>query len=425
MILYPSKRKLIPVSLYLLFVSISISATAQKNLIDGYIVKRDGDSLRGQIDYRDWGANPSYIDFFEKGSGKSVEFSAEDLRAFGVNADRYESHRVRIYPYVLHPETLTSQQEIPAPFDTTVFLQVVTAGRMSLWEYRQSNGLNYFFVSGEAGRPDQLRMITRITNDNGDISFEQLPAFRDQLIGRMSDCDAVQSRIRKSDYDEASLRKLVFSYNNCGKDVLPPAPATPHSGAIRLFPFAGFVSSKVNFAGGSDPTAQQHYPSSNGVTAGIGALIVLPRYREQFSFVVDVGWQHIQSVSDSGQESTYINAVGHLDYSIIMLETLFRYSYPTEKVRPFIEAGMANGTDFGLNCYQTAYNHLYNPPQVYKDQMLGGGFRRFQSGWILGVGVGARHWSLEGRFERNNGISNLLSISSATTSASVLLAYYL
>src|SRR5215469_3789841 len=122
MTLYPFGRKRI-LSLFLLLICFSASLYAQKNLLDGYIVKKNGDSLRGLIDYRDWGINPQYIDFLVKNSEKSIPFSADDLRAFGVNGDRYESYHLHISPYVLHPENLTSQLDIPTPYDTTVFLQ--------------------------------------------------------------------------------------------------------------------------------------------------------------------------------------------------------------------------------------------------------------------------------------------------------------
>lgn len=417
-------RKTILLPFLLLFSCFAVRSTAQKNFIDGYVVKKNGDSLRGLIDYRDWGASPHYIDFQNNGDQTVEKFGARDIRAFGMKGERYESFGVRFYPFSLHPDSLTSLNDMVTPYDSTVFLQVLTAGsRMTLWEYRLPPNQNYFFVSGAGGRPEQLRIVTRVTDNNGSTFFQQLPVFRDQLTIKMGDCAAVQARIGHTDYSEAPLRKLVFSFNNCGKDTMENREKVTNGGAVRVFPFVGFASTTVKFQGPDDPAGFQHYPVSNSLTAGIGALFILPRNRERYSILVDVGWQHVHSVSDSAR-ATYVTAIGHMEYSLLMAETLLRYRFPSSRWRPFIEGGMAFGAAYDFNCYQSGYYHL-GATSPYNEPMLGGAFHHFQTGFILGAGVGERHWGLEARMETSGGISDLVSTSSTTTSLFLLLSYSL
>lgn len=411
--------------LSVLFVVLSLSVAAQKNFVDGYIVKKNGDSLRGQIDYRDWGSNPQQIDFLDA-RGNPLTLGTDDLLAFGVGADRYECHRVHIFPYSIRPETLISQEDVGSPYDTTVFLQVVISGKLTLWEYRLPTGVNYYFINGAAGRPDQLRVITWVSNVDGTTHFQQQEVFKNQLTAVMGDCEAVQGKIARTAYMESSLRNLVFSYNNCGKDTVEgKVEGRSHGGAVRFFPIAGYVTSQVKFGGSGDPVTGEHFAASGGIVAGAGALFILPRKREQFAIVADVIWQHFHSVSDTGQASSYITDVGHMDYSLVELEVLLRYSYPSGKVRPFIEAGMANGSAFNFNCYQVNYDHVYNSTSVYNTDMLGGGLRHYQNGWILGAGVSGRHWGVEGRWETSEGISSTIETSSRTNSWFVVVSYYL
>ncbi|HEX3933053.1 MAG TPA: hypothetical protein VHW43_00150, partial [Puia sp.] len=105
-------------SLSIVFLCLSFSVHGQKNFMDGYIVDKNRDSLRGQIDYRDWGTNPDHILFRQTAMDKGKELGTAELLAFGVSGDRYETHTVHIFPYMPNPEQMMINDTAGAAYDT-------------------------------------------------------------------------------------------------------------------------------------------------------------------------------------------------------------------------------------------------------------------------------------------------------------------
>lgn len=405
--------------LVLLLVIEAPAVFAQRNFIDGYVVTRNKDTLKGQIDFRDWGINPDHIFFRQGETTKTEEYHAVDLAAFSTGDQHYESYTVHIAPYSSEPERLLSQEDIGAPYDTTVFLQVLTSGKLTLWEDRTSGGTDYYFVNGKDGRPEQLRVITRIATTDGTTGFSQEPVFRNQLSFLMRDCESIAGRIQRSEYTGSSLAKLFFAYNNCGKDTVEKRGSR---GSVQFFPLVGFETSTMKFTG-DDPVAYQHYKASSGIAAGAGFLFILPRNRQQLSFVADLAWQHFHSESDSAAENSYINQAGHIEYSLLKLDILFRYRFPTDGIRPFVEGGFSNSFALGMNCYQGYTDRIGNTS--YTSPIISGATRNHQEGWLLGAGVSGKRWTVEGRYEASTGISAATAVGSPVKSWYLLVSYAL
>ena len=391
-----------------LLLILTLPVIGQKNFLDGYIVKNNKDSLRGQIDFKDWEISPAEIVF--QSGGKTSTLSVNELLAFGVSGDRYETHTVHIDPYSTTPARLTTQGEVGSPYDTTAFLQVLVTGKVTLWEFRTKLQANYFFVDGKDGKPYQLRLITTIfEQENGQNSFRQEELYKNQLTYLLKDCPVVSRRIARTPYDAVALRKLIFAYDYCGKDTVEKNLSSGKEG-VRLFAFAGYANSSAKFSGGTDATTQENWPASSSPVAGVGIYLPLPRNRQQFSFLLDLSWQHFHSESSVEHLSTTASNVGYIDYKSINLDILFRYSYPAKKVRPFLEGGLANGFLAGVKDYETYHddfgNNTYSYPLLYTSA------RTYVPAWVAGAGVSAGRWNIEGRVQGSQGI--VLSRNTAT-----------
>ena len=70
---------------------------SQSNFSDAVLFKSNGDSIKGQIDYRNWKLNPGIIIFNQDG-GATQEFKPTDLKAFYVvpNQEYYVSEEVEV-----------------------------------------------------------------------------------------------------------------------------------------------------------------------------------------------------------------------------------------------------------------------------------------------------------------------------------------
>jgi len=60
-------------------------AFGQENYTPGYIVKSNKDTLKGFIDYRNWGVNPKKISFKENQSAESSSYTPIDIAGFGIS----------------------------------------------------------------------------------------------------------------------------------------------------------------------------------------------------------------------------------------------------------------------------------------------------------------------------------------------------
>ena len=388
--------------------------------MDGYIVKKNKDSLRGQIEYGDWISTPSKIVF--QGEGQTSTFSPAELLAFGVNGERYEFRMVHISPYSRNAAGLTNEADLGKPYDTTVFLQVFVTGKLDLWELRLAGQTNYYFVTGKNGNPDQLRLITRFhVQENGTTTFEEQEYFKNQLKYLLQDCPAVSDRIGRTSYDAASLQKLIFAYNYCGKDTVDKAHPSGR-GRARMLAFAGYAQTSLQFPGTEHPENYETWPASSSVAAGLGMLLPFPRSRNQFSLFLDITFQHFHSGSSVFNASPYSNVTGTVDYTRFKLDVLFRYQVPSGKVRPFVETGMANGVAPAIQAYET-YRDVNNDTHTYSLQ--GGVLHTYMPGWVGGAGVNVGRWDIEGRAEINIGSSNGSEVPSKSSSWYVLAAFKL
>ncbi|HTD41168.1 MAG TPA: hypothetical protein VK671_11145, partial [Mucilaginibacter sp.] len=76
--------KLTCIFLFFVFLLSSLSY-AQSNYKPGYVVDLKGDTLKGFIDYREWGSNPNAIDFKTTVTDKeSKRFSPADINYFNI-----------------------------------------------------------------------------------------------------------------------------------------------------------------------------------------------------------------------------------------------------------------------------------------------------------------------------------------------------
>jgi hypothetical protein len=75
--------RLIYLSLLVIFPSIIF---AQSNYHDGYVLKNNGDTIKGYIDYREWMISPKSIDFkINKKDKQRLQFDPTTIKRFQIN----------------------------------------------------------------------------------------------------------------------------------------------------------------------------------------------------------------------------------------------------------------------------------------------------------------------------------------------------
>ena len=113
----------------------------------GYVVSLEGDTLRGQIDNREWIRNPEEIRFRIDEAERIRTFTPHQLSAFYVSGELYERRVVRIDEMSLRAGELVKQG--PSARTDTVFLAVLVKGKLSLYAYRDER--MHFYLEDRTG----------------------------------------------------------------------------------------------------------------------------------------------------------------------------------------------------------------------------------------------------------------------------------
>lgn len=393
-------------------------ASAQENFQDGYIVHGQNDTVRGQIDYREWVANPESVRFRDA-AGEKTDYQAADLTAFFVHEEIYRNYRVHVVPYIDGIPGLTEGNAVPEPYETTAFLRLVTGGKLNLYALRDRSDEDYFFIQGATGIPVQLEISTVETQRDGVQVLERRDEYQYQLARWVADCPGLAKPKIAVDYAESALRKLIARYNHCGQSLKDVVAKTDRGGRRVFFsPLVGFEHSSVKVSGQSYE-AGENWRAYNTFTGGVGMLIVLPRSRGQFSFVADALYQHFFSAGSptNGGYGLYLH--GNFDFDQAQLDLLFRYRYPASpKIRPFIDGGIGQIAVF--NNKSTRYINTVGPQPLFGDASY---MHKFQMAIIGGIGVEISRFTLEARIEKPGAFTSIVETSANLTHLSVLAGF--
>jgi hypothetical protein len=415
-IMTPIRRTFLSLLCYAFF----LTAAGQENFLDGYVVLRSKDTIRGQIDFRDWNANPYQITFQEARTAKKTSFKADELTAFFVSGETYRSYTVTIYPYSLDVEMLSNDFK-DTPYDSVAFLRLLLPGKLSLYSYADRQEGHYFFVQRPDERPEQLRIRSSVVDNNGLKALDRVNVYIDQLRSLVYDCPGLSGKTSGLPYTESAIRKLLFSYDHCGKDTVE---SVAHGGesAVRFEPLVGFIHTSFHVTGDVD-AAKMSWPADNSISIGIGAHISLPRSRQQFSFLIDALYNRLYSKSSAYMPNGFTTEMGYIDLQLLQNDVLFRYQYPAGKVRPFAEAGIANIFVIKDKSYmgdQETGETTITRSSLFSLFTGSNGVPSYIFGLTGGAGVQIGRFSIEARIRYASGLSEAEDVSAPITSVSVL-----
>ena len=224
----------------LLFLLAGWTAAAQSNFVAGTITKRNLQSIKGEIDYRDWVANPKEIYFKQSPSAKVQTFTVEDLESFSIeyNGELYVRAEVS---YIDEPTeddddlmVLSSEADFfqaPRLKQETVFLQTMVQGKLNLYYLYGERGRPHYFVKKDD--QDFQELAFRRVKTNGKFTANNVPdvtlgdspgtlefhTYKRQLKDLMSDQVGFASRIGKTSYS-VQLVDLVKMYNQEAGDLV-------------------------------------------------------------------------------------------------------------------------------------------------------------------------------------------------------------
>lgn len=398
---------------------------SQVNYQPGVVVKNDGDTLRGYIDYRNWATNPDEINFKTNMADPPLSFKPNDLLEFRVMDEIYVSGIVQTEISQVKTDKLDHDPQFKIKVDTT-FLQTLMKGDKSLYYYKNVNQKENFYI--KKGMDFELLRYKRYLKiQNGKLVVGEDKRYLGQLTLYLKDCSTITKKLKNTAYKRNNLMDLFNSYFTC----LPSDP-TFKKGKEKICMEAGALTgitlTELSFNTSSREfyyLLNAQYDVSANFTSGVYFDFVMPRNQNKWSinnevlftsYSVNGMYEYVENSNKSTTTSTEIG------YSYLKMNNLLRYRCPIKNMILFVNAGFSNGLAIHEKNYQKRELKLYDTKILIEEKAIYN-TRRHEQGYVIGTGVKYKAFSLEMRYEKGNGISENINLGSSTKRYFLMLGY--
>lgn len=398
---------------------------AQSNFLSAKIVNAIGDTIQGEIDYRNWDKNPNKITFKSLDQKEILEFTPKDIQSFLVSDEVYLSARVET-------ERIGNNQFDQSPtIETTletVFLQTIIAGEKSLFLYKNEASRENFYIE-ENGEYYLLKYkkYNKVQTVNGATRSytAENKFFLGQLGAYLNGCPDIQKDINITQYKKESLSRLIVRYNECtGTEIKFEKPKEK---TLTKFGVLGGVSmTSLSFTGLNHPNlTEADYGVSINPVLGLSVDFIFPRNMRKWGFSNELMLAGYQFQGNNINEITdYLieNSETKFEYTQIKINSMLQYSIYLNSTELFFHGGMS----FGFAVSETNQEYIqtfFYQTVTSETRKAVDTFRIGEMGFLFGTGIRLGKISGEIRYENGNGMSDIPSLSSPTNKVFVLIVY--
>jgi len=201
-------------------------AFGQTDYVPGVAVNLSGDTLRGEINYKDWDNNPKTIQF-KNAEGKILKLGTGDIKYFAVTTDHLSEYQRYMGPVTMDQTDInhlyTGRDTTVRP--DTVFLRVLQKGKNVTLLTLSDNFKTRFFIE-ETPSTNAVELIYRIylsgevSNGSNRAVYEN--GYQRQLYTLTQKfnvaTDKLANYIEKSEYREGDLLEITGKINNVSAD---------------------------------------------------------------------------------------------------------------------------------------------------------------------------------------------------------------
>ena len=357
---------------------------AQTNFKPGYVVTNSGDTLRGQVDYRQWDRNPREMHFKQNNGAWNI-YSINNAKAFAVlDAEYYER-------YAITATNADTQLSRLSTLDTSVradtaFLKVLHKGKIvDFFEFTDKIKTRYYIKEASQAKPAELIYETYLSEENA-RQIVTRRAYRQQLI-RLAFITGENDKktinqINRAEYTEDNLVPIINKLNGVSSNTT----TLSSTGSIDWFVGAGInyqtVKYKGEVVGGTSKT--QLFPMVD-----IGLDFTSNKYVNRYFFRVEVYFTGNNEIITTDQFTQTIN-----QRTFGFSPQFFLNIYNSDAVKFFLGAGPAiNYSSYPKNASLRHIGIYPDNVRLYDDYPQ---WRKFNINLPLHAGV-----TLNQRFEFN------------------------
>jgi hypothetical protein len=400
---------------------------AAQRFLQAAVTLRDGSTESGRIAYGFWGNTPQRIRF-KSVSGEERIYRAKDIDGFEVRRKDGKIERFvrKIVPVNRSLGGSLNDLDIgPAVrMETdTVFLQLLLASDLSLLELVEGGRAHFFAMWQDSTYELIYKRYYR--DENARYQVYSNDRYRRQLGILAREYPALKEQLPKLLYNEPALLRWAGEFN-----ALRNAPLryrfAPEKLRPEVYALAGGTYTRFEAKGELSETRMPiDSHASLQPTIGLGIALSVARTNRRLFFYNDLTFRRLNvetraqrlALNDDGTLAR--KPLQRIDLTHFRLHTGFRWILNRRpRHRFFVQAGVNNAYAFS-----NLSTRLGGGTPSFEEDFWDGALKKYEFGLGLGLGGSIGKLGLEVRYDRGDGFSPYVGLSTPTQTVSTLLSW--
>ncbi|WP_171594797.1 outer membrane beta-barrel protein [Marinifilum caeruleilacunae] len=287
----------------------------------------------------------------------------------------------------------------------TTFLEEIISGDKSLYYYTSSENKKQFYIKTD--NKYELLVYKKYLKNGNALEFKK---YVGQLTLYLKDAKNISSYIQNTSYKREDLIRLFKKYYSALNKSFK-APKQREKLAFEFGVLAGVSISELRFGNPEivPYVSNLDLDDSYNLSLGLYANIILPKGSKRWSIYNDllfIKMNYEGQYYTANSEHYYRYYDTKLTYNYIKLTNMLRYKIPFQKNALFVNAGISNAIAFEKTNSATSTQKQYSTDKVtYGDAFSD---RKLEQGIAIGLGFKINKFHIECRYEKTNGMVDLI-----------------
>ncbi|MGV3509806.1 MAG: hypothetical protein ACO1N7_11000 [Sphingobacteriaceae bacterium] len=316
-----------------LSILLPVIAFSQSNYKSGYIIKTNGDTLKGLINYKEWQHSPKSIKFRLGASGQSQEFSVEEIKRFEINGlESYISYIGMISTDLTRFPNVSAYLDTSRVLDTVLLRQVTTGKFVTLYSHKDKVKERYF-ISQSGNAPTELRYHQYYNANNQIATLDYYKITLDSLQTKFQPGNVkLKKKIQDSKFTSYNLVE-IFNILNGNEKI-------KKKGSTRLFIGIAANYNITEFRGDNTFAGLQEVSISPEISGGFDVFI--NPVIQKTIFRMELGlWAVNPSFSKTSKHGGMKYFYSFNQYTASITPQLIYNVYNSNTLKIFLNAGIA------------------------------------------------------------------------------------
>ncbi len=322
--------------LLFLLTILSFNCYSQISFENGYYIDNNNQKINCLIKNVDWKNNPIEFEYKLSENSESNKKTIKSVKEFGINnISKYIRGSVKIDRSSNNINDLNYDNR-PEFKEEELFLKVLIAGKITLYEYVDGNLTRYFYEKEESNI-EQLVFKRYKTNEN---KVGKNNRYKQQLWNNLKCPNFKMKKIESLDYKKNDLVNFFIEYHNCNNQEYDNFEEKQERDLFNLTIRPRISNSSLTIQNSVSNSRDTDFENKIGFGFGVEAEYILPFNKNKWAIAIEPTYQNFKT-----EKTTNVNNVSggiliaNVDYSSIEIPVGLRhYFFLNNNSKIFINA---------------------------------------------------------------------------------------